>query len=226
MSRNHARFGGCIQSDDKIQVSSLETSTKILSTQKKINLPHSDDQACTMEIMGDLHAAIGGKSDYFNAAELYRLSAKILRKNHGCSNRSLLMIYLKMANVLGLKLNEHEKALKLFRVVASRPNLEREDDRSHFIVLGALEGQGDVLSLQSEYISALHKYESSMKYADEVASNKARKEEFKDCIRDTRVGMFCKIGRTYKSRKKYDLALRYLGDGLDMMLQLICSRNV
>ena len=68
-----------------------------------------------------------------------------MRKHKGPSDGSMLMIYImKMANIFGLKLNEHEKSLKLFRLVL-HSNLKSKADNASFIVLTAFEGEGDVL---------------------------------------------------------------------------------
>ena len=192
---------------------------KIISTLKEVNLPYSDGEARTMEIMGDLHSAIGTKSDYFNAMELYRLSAKIMRKNQGPSDGSLLRLYVKMANILGLKMNEHEKALNLFRLVL-HSNLKNNANSKPFIELSALEGEGDVLFDKCAHKCAIRRYTSIMKYIDELEeSDKTWKEKYEDRMNDTRVGIFCKIGCTYKFIERYELALNNLGHGLEIKNQ-------
>ena len=193
----------------------LLTSKKILTVQEEICLPDSDEKAHTLHIMGDIHVAIGNKIDYFNAVELYRLSASIMRQNYAPSSETLLGLYIKMAKILGFHLGEHEKALNLLHLVKKSSNCKGFSS----CALRALEGQGDIYFHKGEYRGALRKYTSVRTRLNRIETSYL--DEASECLlREISIRLCCRIGRTYRQMRMLDMALTSLKRGIDMKTQL------
>ena len=76
-----------------------------------------------------------------------------------------------MANLLGMKLNQHEKSLKFFHLVLKSYDFDK-DGVKPLVALRAAEGEADLFSKQCNHSSAIRRYKLILNNVSKIETNK------------------------------------------------------